>query len=62
MSLLTVVFVQKNLAHILVDQEINANDPLPKDFLNPIKMLWRDGGVKRAILKGNEFALHDNLD
>ncbi|KAL2107104.1 hypothetical protein VUR80DRAFT_5702 [Thermomyces stellatus] len=52
---------EKNMAHIMVDQEVSANDPLPKDFLEPIKALWRDGGVKRAIEKGNEYALHDNL-
>lgn len=50
------------MAHILVDHEIGANDPMPLDFLEPIKQLWLDGGVKRAIDKGNEFALHDNLD
>lgn len=49
------------MAHILVEQEISANDPLPKDYLDPIKALWRDGGVNRAMEKGNEYALHDNL-
>jgi guanine nucleotide-binding protein subunit alpha len=49
------------MAHIMVEQEVGANDPLPKDFLDPIKALWRDGGVKKAIDKGNEYALHDNL-
>ncbi len=50
------------MAHILVDFELGANDNLPRDYLEPIKHLWRDRGVKRAIAKGNEFALHDNLD
>lgn len=44
------------------DREISAQDPLPAEFLDPIKQLWVDGGVKKAIAKGNEFALHDNLD
>lgn len=52
---------EKNMAHILVEQEIHPNDPLPQDFLDPIKALWQDEGVRRAIEKGNEFALHDNL-
>lgn len=47
--------------YLMVDYEISARDPLPKDFLGPIKSLWADDGVKRAIAKGNEFALHDNL-
>ena len=50
------------MAHIMVDFELGANDPLPADFLEPIKKLGVDGGVKKAIAKGNEFALHDNLD
>ncbi|PKS07835.1 hypothetical protein jhhlp_006443 [Lomentospora prolificans] len=56
-----VVFNNKNMAHILVEQEIHPNDPLPQDFLDPIKALWQDEGVRKAIEKGNEFALHDNL-
>ncbi|ROT41386.1 guanine nucleotide-binding protein alpha-2 subunit [Sodiomyces alkalinus F11] len=51
----------KHMAYLMVDYEISARDPLPKDYLEPIKSLWADGGVKMAIAKGNEFALHDNL-
>lgn len=50
------------MAHILVDFELGANDAMPVDYLEPIKSLWSDGGVKKTIAKGNEFALHDNLD
>ena len=50
------------MAYIMVDYEISANQPLPADFLEPIKALWQDGGVRQAIAKGNEYALHDNLD
>ncbi len=50
------------MAHILVDCEMSINDPMPTDYLEPIKDLWADDGVKKAIAKGNEFALHDNLD
>lgn len=53
---------EKNMKHILVEFELGANDPLPNDYLEPIKTLWKDDGVRRAIAKGNEFALHDNLD
>jgi guanine nucleotide-binding protein subunit alpha, other len=54
--------MQKNMAHIMEDFELSANDPMPVDYLVPIKRLWTDAGVKAAISKGNEFALHDNLD
>ncbi len=50
------------MAHIMVDFELSANDNMPMDYLDPIKKLWMDGGVRQDIEKGNEFALHDNLD
>ncbi len=50
------------MAQIMVDYEMSANEPLPSEYLEPVKKLWQDNGVKRAIAKGNEFALHDNLD
>jgi guanine nucleotide-binding protein subunit alpha, other len=49
------------MAHILVDREIGAEDRMPADYLDPVKSLWQDAGVKAAIAKGNEYALHDNL-
>ncbi|KEZ38821.1 hypothetical protein SAPIO_CDS10864 [Scedosporium apiospermum] len=52
---------EKNMAHVLVEQEIHPNEPFPQDFLEPIKALWQDEGVRKAIDKGNEYALHDNL-
>lgn len=54
-------YTQKNMAHILVDREIGAEDRMPPDYLDPVKSLWKDAGVKAAIAKGNEYALHDNL-
>lgn len=50
------------MAQIMVDYEMTANEPLPQQYLEPIKKLWVDEGVKKAIAKGNEYALHDNLD
>jgi len=52
---------EKNIAHILVEREISAEEQMPTDYLEPIKALWSDGGVRAAIAKGNEYALHDNL-
>ncbi|KAI0473280.1 G protein alpha subunit [Xylariaceae sp. FL0804] len=52
---------EKNKEMVLADVEIGPNDHLPEDYLQPIKSLWGDGGVQKAILKGNEYALHDNL-
>lgn len=49
------------MAHILVEHEISPEGKLPRDYLEPIKILWTDSGVKSAISKGNEYALHDNL-
>lgn len=49
------------MAHILVEREISTDEKMPVDYLAPVKALWEDGGVKAAIAKGNEYALHDNL-
>lgn len=49
------------MAHILVENEIGLEEKLPQDYFEPIKALWQDSGVKAAIAKGNEYALHDNL-
>lgn len=49
------------MARILVEHEISPEDKLPQEYLQPIKTLWQDSGVKQAIAKGNEYALHDNL-
>lgn len=55
-------WLQRNITLIMEEQELGAHDALPIEFLDPIKALWVDAGVKKAIAKGNEFALHDNLD
>lgn len=52
---------QKYMAHILLERDIGLQESLPRDCMEPIKTLWQDSGVKAAIAKGNEYALHDNL-
>ncbi|KAK7423143.1 G-Protein alpha subunit [Neonectria punicea] len=52
---------EKHMAHILVEHEISPQERLPVDYLEPVKSLWADSGVRTAISKGNEYALHDNL-
>ncbi|UNI15801.1 G-Protein alpha subunit [Purpureocillium takamizusanense] len=52
---------EKYMAHILVEREVGLEERLPQDYFEPIKALWNDSGVKSAIAKGNEYALHDNL-
>jgi guanine nucleotide-binding protein subunit alpha len=53
---------QKYIALILVDHDLGPKDSLPTEYLRAFKGLWADAGVQRAIAKGNEFALHDNLN
>ncbi|KAI9900044.1 hypothetical protein N3K66_004306 [Trichothecium roseum] len=52
---------EKNLEIVLLDREIAAEDKMPPEYLEPIRALWVDEGIKAAIGKGNEYALHDNL-
>lgn len=35
---------------------------MPVESLNAFLSLWQDKGVQMAMLKGNEYALHDNLE
>jgi len=43
------------------DPDIGTEEPMPLDCLQAFNSLWADKGVQLAILKGNEYALHDNL-
>lgn len=54
--------LQQYIALILVECDLGPKDPLPIEYLNAFKGLWSDAGVQKAIEKGNEFALHDNLN
>lgn len=45
----------------MIDYDLGPKDPMPMEYLRPFKALWSDRGVQKAIEKGNEFALHDNL-
>ncbi|KAF2838315.1 guanine nucleotide binding protein, alpha subunit [Patellaria atrata CBS 101060] len=46
---------------IAADPEIGPDDAMPPECLHAFTSLWADKGVQLAILKGNEYALHDNL-
>lgn len=50
------------MVQMMVDYEMRGDEPLPLEYFEPAKKLWQDSGVRRAIEKGNEFALHDNLE
>lgn len=49
------------MAHIVVRDPISSLGRLPQDCLVPIKKLWQDHGVRKAVARGNEYGLHDNL-
>jgi len=49
------------MTHILSRHELSRRERFPQDYFESIKRLWYDSGVKAAIAKGNEYALHDNL-
>ncbi|KAK3056123.1 hypothetical protein LTS18_011693, partial [Coniosporium uncinatum] len=43
------------------DPDIGTEEAMPLDCLQAFNSLWADKGVQLAILKGNEYALHDNM-
>ncbi|KAF1835155.1 guanine nucleotide-binding protein subunit alpha [Decorospora gaudefroyi] len=42
--------------------DIGTDEPMPEEFLGAFNCLWADKGVQLTILKGNQYALHDNLN
>jgi guanine nucleotide-binding protein subunit alpha len=46
---------------IAADPEIGIEECMPHDCYIALNSLWADKGVQLAILKGNQYALHDNL-
>ncbi|RQM06278.1 hypothetical protein DH86_00001068, partial [Scytalidium sp. 3C] len=55
---------EKNEAHLAVlNQEIDLRpyEPIPIQYLQAFQDLWKDQGIQKAIERGNEYALHDNL-
>lgn len=42
--------------------DIGTEEPMPDEFLTAFNCLWADKGVQLTILKGNQYALHDNLN
>jgi len=44
------------------ERDIGPNEPIPIDYLHCFADLWSDAGIQLAMLKGNEYALHDNLN
>ena len=41
--------------------EIHSNEPMPIDCMHAFENLWADDGVRKAIIQGHEYALHDTL-
>lgn len=54
-------FFQRYAELIAADPEIGPEESMPLDCLAAFNSLWVDKGVQLAILKGNQYALHDNL-
>jgi hypothetical protein len=38
-----------------------VNDAFPPECLPAMKGLWVDASVQQTIKRGNEYALHDNI-
>ncbi|CAG8482217.1 7851_t:CDS:1 [Ambispora leptoticha] len=41
---------------------ITEGNPFPSVYLDPLKSLWADSGVQQCYEKGNQYALHDNMN
>ena len=41
--------------------DIGPDDTFPPQCQNAMKGLWEDPAVQKCIKRGNEYALHDNI-
>lgn len=57
----TDMITQRFAEIVAADPEITLDEPMPLNCLEAFKSLWLDAGVQTAIMKGHEYALHDNL-
>lgn len=46
---------------IAAAEDIGPEDRFPLNCLPAMKALWNDSSVQQTIKRGNEFALHDNI-
>lgn len=46
---------------IAIAEDIGSDDPFPQQCLGAMKGLWMDESVQKTIGRGNEYALHDNI-
>ena len=46
---------------IAAAEDIGSDDPFPQPCLAAMKGLWKDASVQKTIGRGNEYALHDNI-
>lgn len=46
---------------LLTAEDLGINDPFPIECLAAMKGLWADDSVQQTIKRGNEYALHDNI-
>ncbi|PUU74549.1 guanine nucleotide binding protein, alpha subunit [Tuber borchii] len=47
---------------VIMERELGRQEPFPKEYQKAFSSLWADAGVQTAVHRGNEFALHDNLN
>lgn len=47
---------------VIMERELGRQEPFPKEYQKAFASLWADSGVQTAVHRGNEFALHDNLN
>ncbi|PBP21447.1 G protein alpha subunit [Diplocarpon rosae] len=50
-----------HLPIIMQEKDLRPYEPIPFEYLRAFKDMWSDSGIQKAIQRGNEFALHDNL-
>jgi guanine nucleotide-binding protein subunit alpha, other len=52
---------QSYLSMIELAPDLKDGESFPTEYCVPLESLWKDEGVQKALLRGNEVALPENL-
>jgi guanine nucleotide-binding protein subunit alpha len=53
---------EKYVILLAEERELSRHESFPIDYKKAFEYLWADNGLQKAVARGNEYALHDNLD
>jgi guanine nucleotide-binding protein subunit alpha len=54
-------FPQRHIRLLYEKRNIGPNEDIPEEYYDCFTELWKDDTIQITMLKGHQWALHDNL-